>query len=650
MANGISRSSSLLPLQTVTRTAPTQPSAAPLAAPKTSSVPVKASPSQLQRTSQTENLRQLTSPEVLSRIGQGVSRLSPTQLQENADVHLDLAQQLMPQLRSSTASTSAPVKAVYALGQDNAVQGSAASLVKKVNADGQQEHTAMDFAGLGSLTSQDKLTIVGHGNAETFAGMKPDELAAHLASAGVKELGKISLKGCNSAPFAQKLFTALEARGIQVERISGREDQVVVTQSGRALVRGAEGEFLHKAEKSKLEISKQQSQPLYAGRLPSAVATESQALLAEGHSGVLILNAIANLQPSNDIVQFMDRVQAHGVQIQHTNPSAQALLIGLGEKLRDDIPGQFAQACALFANEPNPNMTVYYALNQLEIAGQISPNELRAVKWSMGMEMPPPGAATLGDLSINTQGRLQGRPGFDVTTLTGVPIGAGEARRHIMAWHTMRDTINGALNNGMTVQEVVGELTVGLNAGQHPLRDDVLQRGLDMANAAYPHANNETRQLLALMYTMNSNPDNLWPGSSQVNSTINAVSGAVHNALMGCQNEQELRDLVNGWDAPMGHPTIMEATQDRVQTVVLGRLNNNPPATYQEARRAACAEVLAQYESDRGVHDANNPHRPDEHNQFVQMGETLYMWKVDGQPPNDSPAALNTLRHMLVYP
>ena len=173
-----------------------------------------------------------------------------------------------------------PVKGVLALGGDDTVLGSAFSLAQKPG------HTSMTMGDLGTLTSQDKLTIVGHGDADTFGGMRAEDLAQQLKDAGVTQLGKISLKGCNSVEFAQQLFTALQDKGIEVGSITGRTGDVAIAQNGRTLVSHDE-QLLHQAQGSKFEVTASGLRDVYADHSVGSVQAKSQEIESLGHSGLL---------------------------------------------------------------------------------------------------------------------------------------------------------------------------------------------------------------------------------------------------------------------------------------------------------------------------------------------------------------------------
>lgn len=181
---------------------------------------------------------------------------------------------------SSEFAAPAPVKGVLPLGGDDTVLGSAFSLSQKPG------QTSMTMPELGKLTSQDKLSIVGHGDADTFGGMKAEDLAQQLKDAGVTQLAKISLKGCNSIVFAQQLFKALQAQGIEVGRITGRTGDVAIASSGRTLVSQGD-QLLHQAQGSKFEVTATGVKDVYAEHSVESVQAKSQEIESLGHSGKL---------------------------------------------------------------------------------------------------------------------------------------------------------------------------------------------------------------------------------------------------------------------------------------------------------------------------------------------------------------------------
>jgi hypothetical protein len=224
-----------------------------------------------------------------AQVKQGIDQVEPGQL-------LEQGQGLMesPVVKSEfgiseqPSSSPTPQKAVYALGDDSTVVGSAQSLSEK------QGHTAMNQSQLRSLGSEDKLILVGHGDDHRFGGMDAEQLAGHLKEAGVTSLKKISLKGCNSADYAIKLFSALQKQGIEVECITGKTGNAVIAKNGRTLVE-QEGQMLHQAVGNTIEVTKAGVKYKHEGdeaHSVEAVKGRSSEIEGLGHDGALGTSAV----------------------------------------------------------------------------------------------------------------------------------------------------------------------------------------------------------------------------------------------------------------------------------------------------------------------------------------------------------------------
>ncbi|MCU0683870.1 MAG: polymorphic toxin-type HINT domain-containing protein [Polyangiaceae bacterium] len=68
-------------------------------------------------------------------------------------------------------------------------------------------------------------------------------------------------------------------------------------------------------------------------------------------------------------------------------------------------------------------------------------NLTNILKDSLGL-LNPSEATGSGTLRVNEDGSLAGRPAFTQQTATAVPVTAGQHRRHIVAWHTIKDYLN----------------------------------------------------------------------------------------------------------------------------------------------------------------------------------------------------------------
>jgi len=112
-----------------------------------------------------------------------------------------------------------------------------------------------------------------------------------------------------------------------------------------------------------------------------------------------------------------------------------------------------------------------------------------------------------------------GRPGFDPEITAKMPVKPTQHRRHIIAWHHIREfanlchgcqTANAVLTNKLTKLKVSPK---------------ILENSLKAADSASDASKKWTQAL----YLMNSCHENLWPGSGRINVSINAQ----YHAIMG---------------------------------------------------------------------------------------------------------------------
>src|SRR5262249_46015391 len=65
-----------------------------------------------------------------------------------------------------------------------------------------------------------------------------------------------------------------------------------------------------------------------------------------------------------------------------------------------------------------------------------------AVRWHAGIDSSS-GGSGFGSIEMSHEG-ITGRPAFPVFTQQNIPVKAGQHRRHILAWHTMREFVTKA--------------------------------------------------------------------------------------------------------------------------------------------------------------------------------------------------------------
>lgn len=206
-----------------------------------------------------------------------------------------------------------PRKAVLALGSGKIVTRGAFNLGQKPG------HTLIKRSQLAELGTGDKLTLVGHGQDGNFGDYSPEGLAQELYDAGIRNLDKISLKGCKNVEFARQLMEHLDAKGVTVGAISARRGDVVISSSGRTLVDRGDGKLLHQVKDSKVEIRRLapgvfKEVPMYSDRDEVTSLERSSKIVKTGHSGRLgdvkkLGGKGAGLQDLQDFCEILDDPQ-----------------------------------------------------------------------------------------------------------------------------------------------------------------------------------------------------------------------------------------------------------------------------------------------------------------------------------------------------
>ncbi|NVJ60936.1 MAG: LysM peptidoglycan-binding domain-containing protein [Gammaproteobacteria bacterium] len=153
----------------------------------------------------------------------------------------------------SNAVTEAPhkrrINAVTRFG-DN-VDGAVQNLTSKVG------HIEIPHSKIAENSGADsRLVVVGHGGKNskgefTVGGKTAEQMADALAAGGAKEFARISLAACDAGDsnFPNKLYKALEDRGVKVGSITARQSEVRVAANGQKFTQGAGDEIIHKGAK-----------------------------------------------------------------------------------------------------------------------------------------------------------------------------------------------------------------------------------------------------------------------------------------------------------------------------------------------------------------------------------------------------------------
>lgn len=674
-----------------------------------------------------------------------------------------------------------PVKAVYAIGSDAAVETSATALSQKVSGSGVREHQRIGSEGLASLCAGDKLTIVAHGSpdGQTIGGLRADQLADHLQASGLRELKTISLKSCDSAAFAESLFRELQSRGIRVERITGREDEVALDSSGRTLVR-SEGVLLHQARGGKIEVTAEslargeRADP-YAGRSEASASTASLEGSPEGRAALELLRdptpanlaraleigkqltdagrledasalrhqlkpfaasspGVADLAAAidakaqilsvaenvvtlparlhttpvlaakypaadtaanpNNIGHFLDIVEDFASILDGRGPDVAVLIQDLKRTLT--ARGVDLTAVPPVPDNPQPGFPrllqyVNHLNPELRVSG-LNQAQFRLITWALGGPGAAPGAGDLSSLRFEGS-RVEGRPAF--SGMTDILMNAqGRAtiptqhKRHIIPWHGMQ----GAMDKLYRQAEQAGRLDQ-LNDSVRTMisyAPPIVAQEAESLVSRVPGATATQKNVLKLLYIMNSNPNNLWPGDGAENSRLNSVSTGMQRRLGpdAITNKAALktfaRAMIDELDGET-NPKVIQAKMRAIGTIqTLVGLNDGDAARY--TARGANATIAAAVAADTTaaadrasaappalilaaaadapdmaalakavMKAATKPLEVDvqpgvARNAYATLGETLVDVQMSGNLPDNPATLLEAMRPLVTYP
>lgn len=205
-------------------------------------------------------------------------------------------------------------------------------------------------------------------------------------------------------------------------------------------------------------------------------------------------------------------------------------------------------------------------LNALKQLSSARPNPYRAaieaIRWHAGIETDSGGS---GFGSLDTSGPpFSGRPAFPSITQTNVPLKGGQHRRHILAWHQIRDFVS--LTYAAQPQAVVGAILRAFNAPADLAVADAIaeaHKHVESARAkshAGPGVLSHEEVLKVGLFVMNGNPRNLWAGKGSTNSAINTAQMHMNTALDGVTTFAALAGLAATWKNAQGKEIYRTAT------------------------------------------------------------------------------------------
>lgn len=212
-----------------------------------------------------------------------------------------------------------------------------------------------------------------------------------------------------------------------------------------------------------------------------------------------------------------------------------------------DVLGALAAKPAFAKTVATTHLDALDELNELK--GRTTATQYALVLWTLGLRNRPPGAGNLGDLRIGKDGAIDGRPSFPKLTNEALPPQPGLARRHIIAWHTIRKVANRRIaKEGL--KAVADECAALLGKAPLPpkLGDEVKTLFADGKDAwRFGAEPDRGRAVLKALFVANGNPNNLWRGSSSVNSALPKRFEAADNVLKGFTKADDILGAALGW-------------------------------------------------------------------------------------------------------
>lgn len=206
------------------------------------------------------------------------------------------------------------------------------------------------------------------------------------------------------------------------------------------------------------------------------------------------------------------------------------------ESVAHQVVGKLAALKGLSYAKPNPYVAA-----------------IDAVRFHFGIESDSGGS---GFGSLDTSGKeFEGRPAFPQLTQKAITLKAGQHRRHILAWHDMREFMQiayGAQRDTviMTIAKTFDQPGPGTDTAVAEAWGLVMKSREKTKNTAGNVADEEWLKMA--LFVMNGNPRNLWAGKGTTNSAINTAQMAMTKELDAITTFEDVAQLATKWSADHG--------------------------------------------------------------------------------------------------
>ncbi|WP_052808745.1 DUF4157 domain-containing protein [Streptomyces cyaneogriseus] len=142
----------------------------------------------------------------------------------------------------------------------------------------------------------------------------------------------------------------------------------------------------------------------------------------------------------------------------------------------------------------------------------------------------PPGIGSFGTMTMHGTNAITGRPNFASSTKADLPTPPMQHRRHVIAWHNIRDLLNRAYaTHGRALISYLETKLTDVHTGMSAESDASIA---NMPRAEFGTDDPaEAEVLMRAAYVMNSSVKNLWVGSGRENSEINMLSRLLQESI-----------------------------------------------------------------------------------------------------------------------
>lgn len=292
--------------------------------------------------------------------------------------------------------------------------------------------------------------------------------------------------------------------------------------------------------------------------------------------------------------------------------------------------------------------------------------QYNTLAWLMGSYRRTPGAGNLADVSLSSEGVVIGRPGFSAYTqkyMKAIEDRTGpnptNARRHVVAWHTMRELMN-LLIKHIDDQHAVGEtdseeeekeedaelpisgkvqrvaqMLNAIDVSKVPdavvkEANDILQKMPDRPFGGHGDAGKAIFRSLFIMF---GNPLNLWWGNSKANSRLPGIYTRTVNKMKAEGTKEKLLALADTWTTVEGD--TIDATACLVAGLAIKEAAEKiPEGTSEQAaltimlEQANTALVLLEVDFQPGSLAEAAEIRREDRNELFSLGFQLHEQKI----------------------